>query len=188
MTYIPEQHRKYNLLPYCQEDGGEVFEYPGELVYRVENMINNAESLMPYNYESYEGYYLFIDSLVDKYGENTEVSAALIELKEAIKELNTKEEWSVLRYIGPSDDRIGGLTNNKIYYWPTTKDNPIYRGVVDNEEFTAYMYPTEENLWEILEDPTGMAYRTIYEKADGYMSQESYDSWIKQMCDILVNE
>lgn len=45
----------------------------------------------------------------------------------------------------------------------TMLDNPVYEGVIDNEEFTSYLYPTDSDLWEILEDPTGMAYRTIYE-------------------------
>ena len=39
MPYIPKEHEKYDLLPYCRKDGGEVFEYPGGL-------INEAEELM----------------------------------------------------------------------------------------------------------------------------------------------
>jgi hypothetical protein len=78
-----------------------------------------------------------------------------------IKELNQKEEWSVLKYIGPTTEEIG-LTNGKNYYWPTSKNNPVYNGVFDDEEIRSYLYPTDEKFWIILEDPTGMAYNTIY--------------------------
>ena len=68
----------------------------------------------------------------------------------------------MLRYVGESGSPFSGLTYNNNYYWPTSKNHPVYCGVIDNEEFTAYIYPTDEELWEILEDPTGMAYRTIH--------------------------
>ena len=32
MPYIPEQHKKYDLLPGSVKHGGEVFSYPSELV------------------------------------------------------------------------------------------------------------------------------------------------------------
>jgi hypothetical protein len=44
-----------------------------------------------------------------------------------------------------------------------SKSNPEYEGVIDDEEFTSYLYPVDEGLWEIAEDPTGMA-RKIMEK------------------------
>ena len=36
MPYIPKEHEKYDLLPFCRERGGEVFQYPGELPDRLE--------------------------------------------------------------------------------------------------------------------------------------------------------
>ena len=63
MPYIPKQHEKYNLLPYCRKDGGEVFDYPSELIYKAEKMLEN-EDLMPYNFNSYEEYYGHIDDLI----------------------------------------------------------------------------------------------------------------------------
>ena len=59
----------------------------------------------------------------------------------------------------------------------------VYCGVIDDEEFTAYLYPTEPSLWEILLDPTGMAYRTIYEKGKGYLSQAEHDDFMLQIAD-----
>ena len=44
----------------------------------------------------------------------------------------------------------------------------------NDEEYAAYMESTEPEDREILNDPTGMAYRTIYEKADGYMSKNEF--------------
>jgi hypothetical protein len=34
---------------------------------------------------------------------------------------------------------------------------PEYEGVIDDEEFTSYLYDTAPELWEIAEDPLGMA-------------------------------
>lgn len=45
-------------------------------------------------------------------------------------------------------------------------ENPVYEGVVDNEEFTSYMYPCDKDSWEIVEDPTGMAARALAGDAD----------------------
>ena len=41
------------------------------------------------------------------------------------------------------------------------RECPEFRGVIDNEEFTAYLYDIDPSLREILEDPTGMAQRTL---------------------------
>lgn len=69
----------------------------------------------------------------------------------------------------------------RYYYWPTRRENPVYCGVIDDEEFTAYLYPTEASLWQILSDPTGMARRTIFEGGKGYLSQAEYDEYMKQL-------
>ena len=87
---------------------------------------------------------------------------------------------NVNKYIGESTDSCFGLTKGNYYYWPTQIDNPGYNGVIDDEEFTSYLYPTEPQLWEIAEDPTGMAYRTIYKK-ENYCSSESLNSVVNQV-------
>ena len=73
MPYIPKEHEKYDLLPHCRKDGGEVFEYPGGLLYKTEKLICSNITLMPYNYESYDEYFNMIDSLIDKYADNAEI-------------------------------------------------------------------------------------------------------------------
>ena len=179
MPYIPKEHEKYDLLPYCREDGGEVFDYPSELICVAEKLIGSSVGIFPYNYNSYEDYYKILDELIEAYSEQAETVDALKKVRERVKEMNCKEEWSILKYIGPTDYELFSLTHGKNYYWPTRKSNPIYCGVVDDEEFTAYLYPTEPDMWKILEDPTGMAYRTIYEKGKGYLTKEAHDDMIK---------
>lgn len=81
-----------------------------------------------------------------------------------IMELNQKEYWSVLKYLGEDSHTVLGLTKELYYYWPCEKEHASFRGVIDDEEYTAYTYPTAAFLWEIAEDLTGMVCRTIYEK------------------------
>ena len=92
----------------------------------------------------------------------------------------------MLRYVGIDDNRLVGLTHGRTYYWPTSIENPMYCGVINDEEFTAYLYPTEPEMWEILEDPTGMAYRTIYEKAKGHISKDEYAHLMAQFSDVAI--
>lgn len=181
MPYIPKEHEKYNLLPLCRKDGGEVFDYPSKLIYEAEQLIGSSVGLFPYNFDSYEEYFASVDGLIRDNSESPEIVSKLSEVREMVWKMNQKEEWSILRYIGPSDDGPCGLTNGKLYYWPTRRENPVYCGVVDDEEFTAYLYPTEESLWEVVEDPTGMAYQTIYNHGKGYLSQAEHDDFIEQI-------
>ena len=180
MPYIPKEHEKYDLLPLCRKDGGETWEYPDKLINEVEGILVNESGLFPYNYDSYEQYESFIDALVEKYKGSSKAVEKLNELRIAVRKMNQKEEWSICKYLGLSDDGLG-LTHGKNYYWPTRKENPVYCGVVDDEEFTSYWYPTEAHMWEILEDPTGMAYRTIYEKAKGYTSVAQHEAVMEQI-------
>lgn len=181
MAYIPEIHKKYDLLPYCRKKGGEVFEYPSKLLSKLEKYLPDGENMMPYGYESYEEYYSEIDKLAKRYFTEPDVSKMFTEFKAEMFKLNVKENWSVLRYIGKSSNDCMGLTSGCVYYWPCSIENPVYEGVIDDEEFTSYMYSTEADDWEILEDPTGMAYRTIHNKAKGYLSRKNHEMIIKQL-------
>ncbi len=183
VPYIPTEHEQYNLLPLCRKAGCEVFDYPSKLLYETEQLLGSSEGLFPYNFDSYEDYFASIDALIAKHSADSVIVQKLLEVRETVVKMNCKEEWSILKHIGPSDDSCLGLTNGKNYYWPTQKKNPVYCGVIDDEEFTAYLYPTEPRLWEILLDPTGMAYRTIYQSATGYLSQSEYDDFMMQLSD-----
>ena len=181
MPYIPKEHQQYNILPCCRKDGGEVFDYPSELIFEAEQLLGSSEGLVPYNFDSYDQYFASIDRLTEANSQDSKIVSKLIQIREMVWKMNQKEEWSILRYIGPSDDGLCGLTKGKLYYWPTRKENPVYCGVIDDEEFTTYLYPTEKSLWEIVEDPTGMAHRTIHEHGKGYLSQAEHHNFMEQI-------
>lgn len=181
MTYIPKKHEKYNLLPGCRRSGGEVFTYPCSLLRELEKYLPQGHNMMPYGYDSYEEYYKAMDKYAEIYFTEEKLSNLYKKFIEEMHQMNDKEQWSVLRYVGESDDRLLGLTHGKAYYWSCSLKNPVYDGVIDDEEFTSYWYSTEACDWEILDDPTGMAYRTIYEKEKGYISREQYDHVMSQL-------
>lgn len=164
MAYIPEKHQKYNLLPRCREHGGEVFEYPGYLHDMINLLLPDGESVNPYGYDSYEEYYAEIDRCRDLYASTDKAKALFDQYKVVMKEMNRKENWSVLKYVGNSNHAGIGVTKGHVYYWPCSKFSPVYQGVIDDEEYTSYAYSTNPDDWESLEDSTGMAFRTIYKK------------------------
>ena len=101
--------------------------------------------------------------------------------------MNNKENWSVLRWLGdhfPKGCSVRCVDKGRCYYWPCDIDNPVYQGVIDNEEYTSYWYPTEPEMWEILEDPTGMAYRTIYGEKN-YVSLDKWNYCMDQVSNLL---
>ncbi len=184
--YIPAEHARYDLLPRSRQYGGEVFSYPAELDAidgllwqneRAEGSQQQASLLIPYGYKTYGEYFSKLSFYSEKYRESDPELSELIEwLASAIKRSNVKEDWSIVRYIGTQYDEDAsamdsGLTSGRCYYWPSSKDHPVYEGVIDNEEFTSYLYPCDADSWEIVCDPTGMASRALAGEAD------TVDSW-----------
>lgn len=162
MAYIPQHHLKYNLLPRCQKNGREVFAYPSLSAIEAQIADDNERALLtPYGYNSYSEYYQYVDQLIAKYGveRNTfnQLGKQLLELKSAIDQMNRKEYWSVLQYVGESTDSTFGLTCQQHYYWPCMPESPSYGGVIDDEEFTSYRHTTNPEKWIIKEDFSGMA-------------------------------
>ena len=178
MAYIPEEHKQYPVLQFSREHGGEAFQYhkwpEEELVQRV------GEHLIPYGYDSYEEYFGKIDKLIEEHSDDPETVQLLEKVKRKILEWNQKEEWSICRFIGEDIGEVLGLHHGGYYYWPCSAADPTFGGVIDDEEFTAYEYPTDPDLWEIIVDPTGMAQRTIYEGKDS-VSKESFDYIMEQV-------
>lgn len=164
MAYIPETHKRYRLLPYCCEHGREVFEYPSGLLNKVNNVLPERETLDPYGFKSYEEYYSAVDKWISIFEDNSNIKALLLLFRKEMQSLNCKENWSILKYVGPSSDSVFGLTPGRYYYWPCSLKNSAYRGVIDDEEYTAYFYPTIAEYWEIAEDPTGMASQVLLRK------------------------
>lgn len=163
MAYIPIEHQKYDILPLCRQYGGEVFSYSTELENKIDRLLPDGESVIPYGYASYEQFEQHVDYYISNYGvvENSlnQLGQLLIDYKVDIKRRNIKENWSIVKYVG--ENHFVDLTHGRYYYWPCLLESPEYEGVVDDEEFTSYLYPTDFNLWEIILDPTGMAHRTI---------------------------
>ncbi len=159
MPYIPKEHRNYPVLLRCRAQGGEVFQYDSELMRQICERIGEAP--FPYGYNSYEEYDAELDRLVRSHEDDFETVHRIEECRNMIHEANHKEDWSICRWLG-EDCGLFGLRRGGCYYWPCSAKAPRFGGVIDEEEFTAYLYPTDPDLWEILVDPTGMAHRTIY--------------------------
>jgi len=170
MAYIPAEHEQYPVLPYSRENGGEVFQYNKWPAEELVDLV--GEHLYPYGYESYEEYFNKVDQIMKEHSGEPETVRILEEYKEKIALWNQKEDWSICKYLGKDTGQIFGLTHGGYYYWPCTASDPKYEGVIDDEEFTAFLYPTDPGLWEIIVDPTGMAHRTIYEGKGAFMSRD----------------
>ena len=147
MPYIPSAHKKYKLLPRCRKNGGEVFEYPAEMLEVVNKLLPSGESLMPYGYKSYEEYYSKLDSYMRSL--DGDASRTIDLFGNRMVAINIKDTWAVLKYIGETTDdcEFVGLTHGKFYYCPRPKPVNGMIGVIDNEEFTSYMYPCDASDW-----------------------------------------
>lgn len=185
MAYIPKEHEKYDVLPMCRREGGEVFSYPSQLIEELSKKLPDDENMIPYGYRSMEEYMKKMEEYAAQYFIEESDKLLFVEFKTLMKEMNRKEEWSIVRYIGESDDNIFGLTHGHTYYWPCCKSNPRYEGVIDDEEFTSYWYATEPKDWEILLDPIGMAHATIYGVAKEHVTWEQYVDTMTQIEHIL---
>lgn len=164
MPYIPEEHKKYPVLPLAREMDFEVFQYSSREwpTKELEQFI--GDRMIPYACKSYEAYFEEVDHMIEKHSGEPDTVRVLQKIKQHIKEWNKKEDWSICKYIGEDDEPPLGLQNGGYYYWPCRASDPKFSGVIDGIEFTGYLYPTDPELWEIVVDPTGMAYRTIYEE------------------------
>lgn len=192
--YIPAAHEKYGLLPHRMESGGEVFSYPAELS-AIDDWLQEYESkdavdedkrkvlLMPIGYQSYDEYYDMLEAYAEKYVDiDPDLSQALLLLEDAIRKMNVKEHWSIVRYIGKDRGEAVALTPGKFYYWPCSEACPEYEGVIDDDENTSYLYPCDPDSWEIAEDPTGMATRALAGEAD------TVDEWTSDLFSELVEK
>ena len=72
MPYIPKEHEKYDLLPYCRKHGGEVFEYP-YLLNKLNTYLKADDHLDPYGYNSYEDYDCEIDRVAGLFSDQPEI-------------------------------------------------------------------------------------------------------------------
>lgn len=184
MPYIPEKHANLGLLPKSTKESLEVIFYPNELIERINQLLQpsnqNQETesdqtlfLVPIKKDSLVRYQAEIDEYLTRY-KKEEVADFLKLLKLEIRQMNIKENWSVVRFTGHQfeNDTYPLLTRGACYYWPCSRENPEYLGVIDNGESTANLYPSTPSDWEIVDDPTGMAARALAGNAN---TIESWD-------------
>lgn len=191
--YIPAEHEQYDLLPHCRAEGGEVFSFPSMLDdvdaciraweadrpgteehHGQERQDDNGMLIMPYGMKSYAEYYGMLERYAaDIKPDDLQLARDIRILENLMKLMNVKEEWSIVRYVGDQFDEVRGLslTKGRCYYWPCSESCPEYEGVIDDEEFTSYLYPCDPNSWEIVLDPTGMAAWALAGEAD------TVDAW-----------
>ena len=177
-----KEHERYDVLPWKRKNGGEVFDYPSKLLFQIEEIIGH--DLTPYGYESYEEYYKEVDACAEPFKDDPAVTKLFASYKAEVMRMNRKEEWSICKYKGDRIGEIMGLEPGHTYYWPTTADNPVYCGVIDEEEFTNYWFPTETEDWEILliqlewHIARYMRKRVCVEKNFDYVMKQARSSWI----------
>lgn len=169
--YIPAEHAKLDLLPGLRIHGGETITLPQDLeilidvIVERDQTINEADTtrILPFGYKAYANYFNNLSSLAEHYEESDpELSDLIVDVSRAMQRANTKELWSVVRYVGPAlSNKERTLTPGRCYYWPTSPDNPVYQGVIDDSEILAFIYPCDADHWEIIRDPLGMAARAL---------------------------
>ena len=161
MPYIPYEHETYKLLPRSRKEGGEVFEYPHELLDEVNSILPKGENLIPYGYESIDSYCSEMEKWLHHFAEDKEKYDLINRYYYKVVIQTFSEAWAVVKYVGESLDEGLGLTKGKFYYCPRPTNEDGLFGIIDDEEFTSYMYSCDPSLWVLYEDPTGEASITL---------------------------
>ena len=164
LPYIPEAHKKYNLLPECHRIGGDVVGLPGAPA-EISRLLW-SDTILDYPiYSTLQEILDAIERLIVTHGtENGEpnnIGHLLTEYKERVREFNIKENWAVMRYVGVSLlADIDGLTHGRYYYLSPDEldENDKHLWVLNNEEscYSICGIGSKNCMdWEIAEDPTG---------------------------------
>lgn len=178
--YIPPVHQRYDLLPASRKNKTEVYAWPEELVEADSHIsehypteLDRSETyIIPRREESYAQYFARLRDYQQEYAsEDPDLAQEIAIAAEFMKLVNRKEYWSIVRFVGKEPVGFKGLTPGHCYYWPCSPEHPEYEGVIDDEEFTSYLYPCDPAYWEIVEDPTHMAVRALAGDAD------TIDTW-----------
>lgn len=183
---IPSEHKKYDLLPRCSKEHKDVVAFPTDMVYFVDFLAEcvgleagafDVMKFMPKKLDAPNKYIKQLEKAEKLfYSLRGDGGPLLTKLRELIEDLNDKENWSIVRFVGDAYDSLDEannlyLTKGRCYYWPTSKLIPAYMGVFDNAESPMALYPLDKAAWEVVEDPTGMAARALSGEFD------SIDNW-----------
>lgn len=137
MPYIPEAHKKYDVLPICREYNVEMFIWDEKLLKKIQKLTNMTDHMVcPYqNYKSYEQFLDEISSWINKFPNYEE---EIIKYRDSTMKMNNKDQWAIIQYTGQTNY---SFTKGKYYYVPMYIDNDswIIGGVIDNEEYTDFV-------------------------------------------------
>lgn len=148
--YIPENHKKYNVLKYHRKYNKEFFAWDGVLLRKIEKYTNMINTYPYYRYKTYQDFYRVIDEWLIKY---PKIKQEIVNFKNSIIKLNNKDLWGIVQYIGKSNF---GFTQNDYYYVVMYKENNCWKisGIIDNEEYNSFpvWLPENTNPVNLLKD------------------------------------
>jgi hypothetical protein len=184
LPYIPETHKKYNLLPKLHETGGDITFFPAITEEQYDEIRDFIEADMdfdyPYKFTISEMLNVF-DGWIAEYGtENGKLNKAgelFTAWKARVRDWNNKENWSIVRYVGestPSRDDGFELMHGRYYYVPdktwgldeSNRQDDALEGLTNTEQNNYFWTISKRNCadWEIVEDPTGMVTKVLTSK------------------------
>ena len=131
--YIPDAHKKYNVLPRHRESNVEIFMWDNPLLSKIEKETHMINVYPYYNYNTYQDFYKVIDEWIEKY---PNIASEIKDFKKSLIMLNNKDNWAIVQYIGSTN---WSFTNNNYYYVVMYKENNHWKiyGIIDNEEYDA---------------------------------------------------
>ena len=171
MAYIPEKHKKYNLLERWK--GYEIFIENWDLKDNLCMLL--GEGCIERAFESLEEaleYYESVKKRISNSNYNHEVEL-LTEYIIDLEKKNHREVWSVLRYKGCEYEKYNKFEIGKYYYMPCMEDEDVFLGILDDEGIPVDWIPTTCDIWEVVDDPTGLAARIMDGEIKG-VTEEDY--------------
>jgi len=149
-VYIPETHKKYNVLKNHRIYNEEMFVWNEALLRNIEEHTNMVNTYPYYRYKTYQDFYQVINEWLIKY---PEIKKEILNFKNSIIKLNNKDLWGIVKYIGKSNF---GFTQNDYYYVVMYKENNCWKidGIIDNEEYNSFpvWLPGNTNQVNLLKD------------------------------------
>ena len=132
--YIPDAHKKYNVLPHHRKYNEEMFVWDDNLLRKIEKYTKMINIYPYYRYKTYQNFYKVINEWIKKF---PGCEQDILNYKNSLIKLNNKDNWAIVQYTGKSDF---DFTTNNHYYVVMYKENNCYKiyGIIDNEEYNAF--------------------------------------------------
>lgn len=136
--YIPESHKKYDVLPFHRKYNMEMFVWDNRLLDKIKKL-TNMDDHTTYPYYHYKSYNDFLDEIENWISNFPNAKQEILEYKNSVIKMNNKDLWAIVQYIGESN---WGFTKNKYYYYVVMyieNNSWIIWGIIDNEEYSAFL-------------------------------------------------